>query len=121
MLNQCTYVCLAEDELEGYKKSVPCLGRYLNSRSFTYHYRSVSVSVFSFLISTCVNLYFRLLSAQVSYSLHSQARVTYDTAILVIKKLQDAAVEVNLSGLYAAFSGLCYLECSYSEVNYQPD
>lgn len=63
-----------------------------------------------------ISMVSRLLSAQVSYSMHSQARVTFETAMLIIKKLTDANTPVNLAGLYSAISGLRYLECNYNEV-----
>lgn len=48
--------------------------------------------------------------------MHSAARVTFETATLILKKLEDKFLceDINLAGLYSAFSGLHYLECDYS-------
>ncbi|ODN04724.1 Amyloid protein-binding protein 2, partial [Orchesella cincta] len=56
-----------------------------------------------------------LLVAQVSYSLHSHAQITFETARDIIEKLKDAKIKVNLAGIYSAFSSLSFLECSYND------
>lgn len=48
--------------------------------------------------------------------MHAPARVTFETATLILKKLEENFLcdDINLAGLYSAFSGLHYLECDYS-------
>lgn len=41
--------------------------------------------------------------------------MTFQTATVIIKKLKEANIKVNLAGLYSVFSGLCYLECNYND------